>query len=117
MPAATRAAPSRVLLRLARPRREALEAEAQKVAQLAVNAEGAVSKARRQLDDAQADLETAQATQAKAAVAVEGLQQLMAAKVAEAAQGELGHGKKAGAAGLACSCCQTKRELARLDPH
>ncbi|KAL4424105.1 hypothetical protein ABPG75_001406 [Micractinium tetrahymenae] len=68
--------------------REALEAEAQKVAQLAVNAEGAVSKARRQLDEAQAELEVASAARVKAAAAVEQLQQLVAARTAEAAQGE-----------------------------
>ncbi|KAL4419272.1 hypothetical protein ABPG77_008322, partial [Micractinium sp. CCAP 211/92] len=67
--------------------REALEAEAQKVAQLAVNAEGAVNKARRQLDEAQTDLGAAQATRAKAAAAVEELRQLMAAKAGAVAQG------------------------------
>lgn len=79
--------------------REALEAEAQKVAQLAVNAEGAVNKARRQLDEAQTDLGAAQATRAKAAAAVEELRQLMAAKAGAVAQGELGHGGQAGGVG------------------
>ena len=64
------------------PRREALEAEAQKVAQLAVNAEGGVAKAKRQLEEAGAELEASQGARSKAADALAQIQ----AQMAQAAQ-------------------------------
>ncbi|KAI3432210.1 hypothetical protein D9Q98_003772 [Chlorella vulgaris] len=55
--------------------REALEAEAQKVAQLAVNAEGAVAKVQRQLEEAGAELAAAEAASQQAESDLAALQQ------------------------------------------
>ena len=63
-------------------RREALEAEAQKVAQLAVNAEGSVTKYRKQLEDATADLAAAQAAAASTEAELADIQAALSAATA-----------------------------------
>ena len=67
--------------------REALEAEAQKVAQLAVNAEGAVTKQRAQLEEAVAELQAAQAAKQLAQHELEELRQQMDTLQAQQPQG------------------------------
>lgn len=67
--------------------REALEAEAQKVAQLAVNAEGAVTKYRKQLEEASVELEAAEAANQRAMVELAELRQQMASEAALGRQG------------------------------
>ena len=64
--------------------REALEAEAQKVAQLAVTAKGTVTKTKKQLEESAAELQAAEAAQQKAEEAVGKIQRLMAEEEAEA---------------------------------
>lgn len=68
--------------------REALEAEAQKVAQLAVNAEGAVTKYRKQLEEASVELEAAEAANQRAMVELAELRQQMASEAALGRQDE-----------------------------
>ncbi len=67
--------------------REALEAEAQKVAQLAVNAEGAVIKYSKQLEEASMELEAAEAATQRAMAELSELQQQMASKAAQVQPG------------------------------
>ena len=69
--------------------REALEAEAQKVAQLAVNAEGSVTKYKKALEEWGADLAAAQAAATQAEVELAEVQAALQVATA-AARGECG---------------------------
>ncbi|PSC73360.1 K(+) efflux antiporter chloroplastic-like [Micractinium conductrix] len=95
--------------------REALEAEAQKVAQLAVNAEGGVAKAKRQLEEAGAELEASQGARSKAADALAQIQAQMAQAAQAAAEREEAEEQPAAGAAVPAGADEDAAEAAAAD--